>query len=162
MLQNHKTRLKSFQSCLLWMKSFASLDALDINFQGPYLFTELTRYACPVVQTSSANTNFSCQGRRPSLYYVSKRTGWVWLENGHFCWRLVLYLCWQRGWVRKSPKLCWRNKKMDQEEGKCISIYHRKPIKMILAIQLTRWFIFNVFILYTIFIFMAVHWLLTL
>ena len=24
-------------------------------------------------------------GRGPSLYYVSKRTGWVGLENGQFC-----------------------------------------------------------------------------
>ena len=30
----------------------------------------------------------------PSLYYISKRTGWVGLENGHFCWRAALYLCW--------------------------------------------------------------------
>ena len=30
----------------------------------------------------------------PSLYYISKRTGWVGLENDHFCWRAALYLCW--------------------------------------------------------------------
>ena len=31
----------------------------------------------------------------PSLYYVSKRTGWVGSKNGHFCWLSVLYLCWR-------------------------------------------------------------------
>ena len=31
------------------------------------------------------------------------------LENGQFCWRWLLDLCWHSGWVRKSPKLCWRN-----------------------------------------------------
>ena len=28
------------------------------------------------------------------MYYVGKRTGWLGLENGQFCWRSVLYLCW--------------------------------------------------------------------
>ena len=27
----------------------------------------------------------------PSIYYVSKRTVWVGLENGQFCWRSVMY-----------------------------------------------------------------------
>ena len=48
---------------------------------------------------------------RPSLYYVTKRTGWVGSENGNFWWRSVLYLCWHivGGWVRKIPKICWHN-----------------------------------------------------
>ena len=34
----------------------------------------------------------------PSLYYVSKWTGWVSLENGHFCW---LYL--GSKWAKNVP-----------------------------------------------------------
>ena len=38
----------------------------------------------------------------PSIFYVSKRTGLVGLEISQFCWCSVLYVCWHRGWVRKS------------------------------------------------------------
>ena len=46
--------------------------------------------------------------RGPSLYYVSKRTGWVESEK----WQSLLttsIIYSDIGWVRKSPKLCWRN-----------------------------------------------------
>ena len=44
-----------------------------------------------------SNSIFVCKG--PSLYYVIKRAGWVESENGHFCWRSVMYLCWLSSWV---------------------------------------------------------------
>ena len=48
--------------------------------------------------------------KRPSLYYVSKRTGLVESRNGRFCRCSALYLCWPSGWVgQKSPKICWHN-----------------------------------------------------
>ena len=40
--------------------------------------------------------------RGPSIYYVSIWTGWVGSQNGHFCWRSVLYLCWRSEFV--GPK----------------------------------------------------------
>ena len=44
--------------------------------------------------------------RGPSLYYVSKMTGWVGSENRHFCWLSVLYLCWNNGWMgQKKSKI---------------------------------------------------------
>ena len=53
----------------------------------------------------------SFQTRRPSIYYVGNRTGWLGLENIQFCWRSVLYLCWHySGSVgHKQSKICWRN-----------------------------------------------------
>ena len=48
-----------------------------------------------------------CVLRDQSYITSAKRLGGsVGLENGPFCWRSVLYLCW---WVRKSSKLCWHN-----------------------------------------------------
>ena len=53
--------------------------------------------------------------KEPYLYYISKKTGWVGLENGYFCWHSELNLCWYTivgRWVRKSPKICWHNIRM--------------------------------------------------
>ena len=44
------------------------------------------------------------KNKNKSPNYVNKKTGQVGSENGQFCWRSVLYLCWHSGWVRKSPK----------------------------------------------------------
>ena len=53
---------------------------------------------------------FIREGKGPSLHYVNIRTGWVGSENGNFCWRSVLYLCWNSRWVgQKSLKICWHN-----------------------------------------------------
>ena len=59
----------------------------------------------------------------PSLYYVSKRTGWVGLENHflkmtsfadvHYC----IYADKMGGWVQKRPKICRRNIGMILYEG---------------------------------------------
>ena len=49
----------------------------------------------------------------PSLYYVSKRTGWVGLENGHFCCvQYCIYAENVSGWATKRPKIYWRNIRM--------------------------------------------------
>ena len=42
---------------------------------------------------------------RPSLYYVSKKTGWVSSKNGIFYW--LLYLCSYSGWLglKKSKNM---------------------------------------------------------
>ena len=73
----------------------------------------------------------SIQGNGPSICYVSIG-GWVGLENCHFFWRSVPYLCWfntlEGGWVRKSPKLCWRNIWMIPK--KLFVIRHRPQILM--------------------------------
>ena len=50
----------------------------------------------------------------PSMYYVSKRTGWVGFVNGQFFCCLVLYLCWHSGWVRKSPQIYWWSLKLNR------------------------------------------------
>ena len=49
--------------------------------------------------------------RGPSLYYVSKGTEWLGSEKIAIFTDVQYYLCWRRvsGWVRKTPKICWRN-----------------------------------------------------
>ena len=56
---------------------------------------------------------------KPSIHYVKKKD-WLGLENGQFCWRSVLYLCWHIGQVGISWKFCWRDKWM-------VSYYHSDP-----------------------------------
>ena len=44
----------------------------------------------------------------PSLYYVSKETGWVGSQKLRFLLTFSTIYA-DKAWVRKSPKMCWRN-----------------------------------------------------
>ena len=52
---------------------------------------------------------------RPSLYYVSKRTGWVSSGNGIFFTDYCICAHIVDGSVWKSPKICWRSIGMFQD-----------------------------------------------
>ena len=53
---------------------------------------------------------FSIFAKGPSLYHVSKRTGWVGSEMAIFAdVQYCIYADIVGGCVKKSPKICWRD-----------------------------------------------------
>ena len=87
----------------------------------------------------------SFQTRRPSIYYVGNRTGWLGLENSQFCWRSVLDICAdiivQGRWVIYSPKYAdviygWSLRINDLIPISCIcSRVHHIIVKLRVAIE---------------------------
>ena len=75
-----------------------------------------SRFACSKIQTSRTMKFFMKtqvhRSKGPSLYYVSKETGWVGSEKWQFLLTFSTIYAdagWVGGWIRKSPKTCWRN-----------------------------------------------------
>ena len=101
----------------------AALQAAQRPVLQPACLAECSMYkavsfpgiVCVLLYTST--TLLCCYSTGPSIYYFSKGVGG--LENGQFCWRLVLYLCWHSGWAGKSPNLWWRNIGMVSTTNTC-------------------------------------------
>jgi hypothetical protein len=63
--------------------------------------------AFPIGRIESKRIIVHLEGKGTTLYYVSKRTGWVGLENGHLAdVQYCVYADKVGGWGPKSPKIC--------------------------------------------------------
>ena len=88
----------------------STIDITILNVQAVTLFLCVDIFERAWYFAFNRHVSFIYLSRRPSLYYVSKGTGWVRSEKWQFLLTcLVLFMLTWGGWVRNSPKMCWSN-----------------------------------------------------